>query len=294
MIYLILSIVCSSLLVVSFKLFDRNNIPVFPAIVFNYLAATATAFVFLPDKSSIYDGSILSNDWVPFALGLGSLFILIFNLTSKTTVQYGVSTASVAMKLGLVFPVMLAFLVYGESYNALKLLGIVLAFIAVILSSIKSNGKELNSSKSSFAILPMLVFIGSGACDSLTQFANKTYLTNSGMEEFSFFLFVAAALIGFILLMAQILTGKTKLTSKIIIGGTLLGIANYFSFLFILKALSAISWGSSVVFPVSNLGTVALTTIIGILFFKEQISKVNFTGLVFAAGAIVLIILSGH
>jgi multidrug transporter EmrE-like cation transporter len=48
------------------------------------------------------------------------------------------------------------------------------------------------------------------------------------------------------------------------------------------------------VFPVSNLGTVALTTIIGILFFNEKISKVNFTGLVFAAGAIVLIILSGN
>jgi len=294
MIYLLLSIICSSLLVVSFKIFDRNNIPIFPAIVFNYMAATATAFVFLPNKTSIYDGSILTNAWVPFALGLGSLFIFIFHLTSKTTVEYGVSTASVAMKLGLVFPVMLAFLVYGESFNALKLIGILLAFVAVVLSSIKSSEKSSSPTKSSFALLPMLVFVGSGACDSLTQFANKTYLTVNGMEEFSFFLFVAAALIGSLALAFQVISGKVKLTLSILIGGVLLGIANYFSFLFILKALSAVKWGSSVVFPISNLGTVALTTLIGILFFKEKISRINFVGLLAAAGAIVLIILSGQ
>jgi drug/metabolite transporter (DMT)-like permease len=292
MIYLLLSIICASLLVISFKLFDRNNIPVFPAIVFNYLAATTTAFIFLPNKLSIYDGSILSNNWIPFALGLGSLFILIFNLTSQTTVQYGVSTASVAMKLGLVFPVLLAFTIYGESYNTLQLFGILLAFVAVVLSSIKATDKSKETSKASFAILPMLVFVGSGTCDSLTQYANKTYLTNSGMEEFSFFLFVAAALIGTILLLVQILSGKVKLNRQIIIGGTLLGIANYFSYLFILKALSTVAWGSSVVFPISNLGTVALTTITGIFFFKEKLSKINFVGLFCALAAIVLIILS--
>jgi drug/metabolite transporter (DMT)-like permease len=46
------------------------------------------------------------------------------------------------------------------------------------------------------------------------------------------------------------------------------------------------------VFPISNLGTVAVATIAGILFFKEQISKINWLGLVFAVVSIVLIILS--
>jgi drug/metabolite transporter (DMT)-like permease len=219
------------------------------------------------------------------------MFIIIFNLTSITTVKYGVSTASVAMKLGLVFPVLLAFTVYGEEFNWMKLAGILFAFAAVILSSLKEEPKSPEH-KSSFAVLPVIVFLGSGACDSLTQFANKKYLSTGGMEEFSLFLFIAAALVGFGTLLFQFITGKAAFSFKSVIGGVLLGISNYFSFLFLLKALATVSWGSSVVFPVSNLGTVAAATFAGIIFFKEKLSKLNMLGLAFAVVSIVLIILS--
>src|SRR4051812_9217330 len=114
MIYLFLSIVCTALLILAFKIFERRGIPVFHAIVYNYLSATICAVMFLPDKSRLLSGQVLSSTWLPLSLVLGSMFIIIFNLISVTTVKYGVSTASVAMKLGLVFPVLLAFTMYGE------------------------------------------------------------------------------------------------------------------------------------------------------------------------------------
>lgn len=293
MIYLLLSIVFSAVLVLMFKVFDHKQVPVFQAIVVNYVSATLCAFVFLPDKTPVLNGSILQQNWLWLALLLGSLFFTVFNLVSKTTVRFGVSTASVAMKLGLVFPVLLAFTVYGENFNWLKLTGILLAFVAVILSSIKEE-HEVHKHSKWMVVLPFVTFLGSGLCDSLTQFANKRYVSSSGMEDFSFFLFVAAAFAGVVVLSVRMAAGKIKLPLNAVAGGIVLGIFNYFSFLFMLKALGAVTWGSSVIFPVMNLGTVAFASLAGVVFFREKISKVNLAGLFFAALSIGAILLSGN
>jgi drug/metabolite transporter (DMT)-like permease len=292
MIYLLLSIVCTAGLIFTFKILAIKNIPVFQAIVYNYLSATVCAFIFLPDKTTVTSGAVLSAPWLPLSLILGSMFILVFNLTSQATVKYGVSTTSVAMKLGLVFPVLLAFTLYGESFNWVKLAGILAAFVAVILSSLKEEEKSADH-HSSFAILPVVVFVGSGACDSFTQYANKTYLTNSGIEEFSLFLFIAAALAGSALFIFQLISQKAAFNLQSLIAGIILGIINYFSFLFLLKSLANLNWGSSVIFPISNLGTVLVATVAGIAIFKEKLTKTNLAGLGFAVLSIILIIASG-
>lgn len=291
MIFLLLSIVFTAGLIFTFKIFALKNIPVFQAIVYNYISATVCAYAFLPDKSQITSGAVLSAPWLPLSLVLGSMFILVFNLTSRATVKYGVSTASVAMKLGLVFPVLMAFIFYGEPFSWLKLAGILSAFVAVVLSSLKEEDKSATH-KSSFALLPVVVFLGSGACDSVTQYANKTYLSNAGMEDFSLFLFIAAGLAGSLTFIYQLATGQAVFNSKSLVGGIILGVINYFSFLFLLKALAHVSWGSAVVFPISNLGTVLVATLAGLIVFKEKITKINVLGLAFAVLSIVLIMLS--
>ena len=291
MIFLLLSIAFTAGLIFTFKIFALKNIPVFQAIVYNYISATICAFAFLPDKSQVTSGAVLSASWLPLSLVLGSMFILVFNLTSRATVRYGVSTASVAMKLGLVFPVLMAFTFYGEPFNWLKLAGILSAFVAVILSSLKEEDKSVTH-KSSFAVLPLIVFLGSGACDSVTQYANKTYLATGGMEEFSLFLFIAAGLAGITAFIYQLVTGQASFNGKSLLGGIILGVINYFSFLFLLKALATITWGSAVVFPLSNLGTVLVATLAGVAIFKEKITKINTIGLAFAVLSIVLIMLS--
>ena len=223
---------------------------------------------------------------------LGAMFIMVFNLTSLTTINFGVSTASVAAKLGLVFPVIFAFFLYGESFNFIKLAGILFAFVAVVLSSIKEKQAGHATVKKVLLFLPYAVFIGNGACDSVTQFVNKRYLMHEGIAEFAMFIFVAAGIIGCTILLFSIISGKSEFNFKSLVGGVALGIPNYLSFLFLLKALATLNWGSSVIFPVSNLGTVAVATVVSFVAFKERISKVNLVGLAFAAVAIILIVLS--
>lgn len=292
MVYLLLSIVCSAALVLMFKYFERSGTPVFQAIVVNYWVAAISGIIFLPEKQQLYNLSIFSLPWVPVSIVLGVMFISVFNLISSTTIRFGVSTASVASKLGLVFPVLLAFAWYGESFNSFKIVGIALAFVAVILSSLTENKPALNESKVSHAYLPFLVFIGSGACDAVTQYANKTYLMNTGMAEFALFIFLSAGTTGTLILAYRLVTGQSKLCAKSIGGGAVLGFINYFSFLFLLKALSAINWGSSIVFPLNNLGVVAFATVAGIILYKEKITKTNAIGLAFAAASIIVIVVS--
>lgn len=289
MLFLLLSIICASALVLFFKFFELNKVPMFQAIVFNYWSAGLCAFIFLQDRSTVYSGRIFHEPWILLALGLGSLFIVVFNLTSITTVRSGVSAASVASKLGLVFPVILAFVIYHEPISFLKIAGICLAFVAVILSSLKEE-KSHNTSHSMF--LPLLVFFGSGACDSFTQLAIKQYIGNSGIEEFTLMLFLSAALAGTILFLYNVLFRKTAVSFLSMKWGIMLGIVNYFSFLFLLKALSTLNWGSSVIFPLNNLGVVAFSTITGVLMYRENLNRSNLIGLLFAGIAIIAIAFS--
>ena len=290
--FLVLTCIFSAILILLFKAFERNNVPVFQAIVFNYCTAAICGFIFLPDYHTVISGDFLNQGWFPVAMLLGVLFIVVFNLTSLTAINFGVSTASVASKLGLVFPVLLAFFRYNESFNGIKLAGILFAFIAVVLSSIKEKRTTGIAVTASMALLPFVVFIGNGACDSITQFVNKRFLMHQGVPEFTMSIFASAGTAGLIVLSFRLITGRETLNFKSVVGGIILGIPNYLSFLFLLKALASLNWGSSVIFPVNNLGTVAVATVVSFIVFKERISKINMAGLAFAAVAIVLIMLS--
>ena len=112
-----------------------------------------------------------------------------------------------------------------------------------------------------------------------------------GNEEFAMFIFVAAGTTGLVILLTQIARGKMRVNIKSIIGGIALGVPNYFSYLFLLKALGSLNWGSSVIFPVTNLGTVVCASLGGFIIFKEKISTINLWGLVIAVAAILIIAL---
>jgi multidrug transporter EmrE-like cation transporter len=69
----------------------------------------------------------------------------------------------------------------------------------------------------------------------------------------------------------------------------MLGIPNYFSMYFLLKTLSAFHNTSAVVFPVNNIGILAASSLVSILFFKEKMNKLNWYGLLLSVVSIILI-----
>ena len=293
MIYLLLCIVCSSLLVFMFKVFDHYGIEAYPAIVFNYLTCVVCGFL-NSSSSPIHVLSVSAHaDWLWLGVLLGVTFIHVFSLTGITALRFGVSTATVAMKLGLVIPVMLAFFVYHEQITWYKVAGILCALVAVVLSSYKEIGEEEHHAKVKGAalLMPLLVFVTSGLCDSGAQLSDKVYFPNGGADYFVLIIFLCAALTGICYLSYNLLKGRVRLRWQQVVGGIALGIPNYGSLLFLMKALDKVEGGSSVVFPVTNIATVAGSTLLSVIFFREHLNKYNRLGLVFACLCIAFIYL---
>lgn len=288
MIFLLLSVLASTLIFVTFKLFERFKINILQAIVANYWVAFSTAIIAYRTSVSIVQ--LPQFGWFYYALALGALFILVFNLMAITTQQSGLSVVSVATKMSLVIPVLFGLFYYKESIGFLKLFGILLALTAVYLTSIRSKqGININRK---YILFPVLVFIGSGIIDTSIKFLEETFVAQNDIPLFSAVLFLAAGIVGIFILIIQAIRGNFKFEFKNIIGGICLGIPNYFSIYFLVKTLRSDILESSGIFTVNNVAIVTLSTLAGIILFKEKLSQRNWLGIIFAVIGIFLIAMS--
>ncbi|RLD41625.1 MAG: hypothetical protein DRI86_13060, partial [Bacteroidetes bacterium] len=79
---------------------------------------------------------------------------------------------------------------------------------------------------------------------------------------------------------------ELRLKIKEIGFGVLLGTFNFASTYFFLKSLDY--FPSSLYFSIYNLSFIALSAIIGLVIYKEKLSKINFAGLIIAAIAVMM------
>ena len=232
---------------------------------------------------------IVSSKWIYGALGLGFLFIAIFNVMALTAQRNGLSVASVASKMSVIIPIIFGIYVYNEGVGAQKIIGIVLALVSVYLSSIKSKNID-NPTKGLW--LPILLFFGSGVIDTSIKYIETTYLPGNSIPIFSATIFAIAFVIGSTILIVKAIRKPFRFPVKAIIGGVILGITNYFSIYYLLKALNHESLESSTLFTVNNVSIVMISTLLGLIFFKEKISKINWAGIILAIISIVIVTLA--
>ena len=90
----------------------------------------------------------------------------------------------------------------------------------------------------------------------------------------------------------MIVTKKTKLQLVNIGCGLILGLFNFGNILFYLKAHKALVTNPSTVFAAMNLGVIVVGSLIGILVFKEKLTKLNYFGIALALCAVILITIS--
>lgn len=287
MIFIILAILCSSLNVLLFKFFEKIQVDSFQAIVFNYFTCVLAGYLTIESGFQFDSQTMLS--WLPYALVIGTTFIGSFYLIALTTLRNGVSVAAIANKLSMVIPIIVAFVLYKEPATWNKIIGILLAIIAVFASSIKTTkGTDSQPIKASYLWLPLTVFLLGGTIDALIGFLEKRVLQPGDESPFLIFTFGVAAIIGVFLLGSYILNKKGKITLKNVIAGFLLGFPNYGSMYFFLKAISHSQMDQSALFPIINIGVVSFSTIAAYLIFKEKISTLNVIGIIIALFAILL------
>ncbi len=281
MINLILSVFFSSSLYVIFKYFEKYKINTLQAIITNYVIACTCGVLFYKGKVDVT--TIHEQPWFIGAIILGFLFIAIFNLMALTSQKNGLSVASVSGKMAVVIPIIFAVIVYKEQLTLLNSLGILIALFAVYFTSVKETTIAFNKKT---LIYPVLLFFGSGIIDTFIKYMETNYVTNS---EVPFFLSIVFGIAGLAGLVTLLIKGDLKIEFKNIIGGIILGVPNYFSMAYLIKALQNENLNSSTIFTINNVAIVALTTLFAIVFFKEKLSKKNWLGIVLAIISILFV-----
>lgn len=287
MIYLLLSILASTAILILFKLFDRYSVNTHQAIVINYITACVSGLITY--NAPLHISEIISAKWFFGALGLGFLFIFIFNVMALTAQRNGLSVASVAAKMSVIIPVVFGIYVYKEGYGTQKIIGIILALIGVYLTSIKSKS-SINTNKG--LLLPLILFLGSGIIDTSIKFLETRYVAKNGIPIFSATIFFFAGIIGAGFLIKMSLKKSYKFDVKSIYGGVALGIVNYASIYYLLKALQFEGTESSTIFTINNVAIVMLSTLIGLILFHEKLYIKNWIGIIAAIASIVMVTLA--
>ncbi|WP_299440486.1 EamA family transporter [uncultured Aquimarina sp.] len=288
MTYLLLSIVASSWILITFKLFAKYNVDILQAIIVNYVAACVCGLIAYTEPIKIY--SITQSNWFYGTIILGFIFILVFNFMAITAQKNGLSVAAVASKMSVAIPVIFGIIVYQESTEVLKIIGIIIALIAVYMTSIKTVGGI--SIKKEYLIYPLLVFFGGGIIDTSLKFMETNYVSKMDIPIFSATIFGFAAILGALTLVYKATRTTLKISTKNIIAGICLGVPNYFSIYFLIQALRNENMDSSTTFIINNVAILLVSTFVGILFFKEKLILKNWIGIILAIISILLVTFS--
>lgn len=283
MIFLLLSIICSVTVGVMLKLAKRYQINIMQAVTWNYLFAIALSFIFFKPQL----GTVSFSSGMPIYLALGVLLPIIFLVQGLAVLHSGLARTDIAQRLSLFLSLCAAYFLFNESFNRLKYVGLIIGFAAIICTMYRKT--ETISTKRSWLYL-LLVFAGFGAIDVLFKMVSQ--LTTVPYTTSLFIIFCISFLLSLAYILYLYAIKKTKLQFINFICGAVLGLFNFGNILFYLKAHKAMADNPSTVFAAMNMSVIIAGSLIGIVVFKERLTKLNYVGLFLALIAVTLITLA--
>jgi len=284
MIYIAISIILFNILVVLFKLFEKYNIDNLQALISNYFISALLSLLLLSENDNIQ--SSIESEWFIHAIILGTLFISIFNIYALGIQKIGIATSSVINKMSFVIPVVFSIIFYENEVFSLSILfGVLLALLGIYLSS--TNNSSFNFDKKYLWII-LIIFFGQGFVDIVLN-DSKFYITKDENILFFLILFISATTAGILILFAKKQISHIKI--KNLLWGAIFGIPNFFSIFYFLKALQSDYFidKSYLIFPLTSVGIVVTTTFLGMLIYKEILTKRNLIGITIAVISILII-----
>lgn len=285
MIYLLLCILSSTAILIIFKLLGKASTKTFPVIVINYLVASVLGYGlndFNADVATVY-----STPWFPLAVIIGVFFVVGFYLIAKSSQKAGIAVTSVASKMSVIIPIVFS-IVYdsNDKLTFIKTAGVICALIAVVLTVYRKRGLDVNVK---YIYLPIILFLSMGIIDSIVRYSQYKYINDSILPFFTATLFSIAAIAGILFSVIRRYPAAWFLNGKTLIFGTLLGLANFGSIYFIIKALNQQVFAGSIVYGINNIGIVGLSVVLAQLLFNEKLNRINWIGIGLAIAAIVIL-----
>ena len=279
MIALFLTILCSSSIALILKYNDTRGGNPLLLLAGNYLIAALISLVYIiTDHSASF-----SFETFIFGVMLALLFVASFFAFAKAVSAAGTALATVSSRLSVIVPLLLSIYIFNEQPRIFQTVGIIIAIITIFLFyfSLKTDGSKKLHFIDYFYLLAVLIGIG------LNDFAMKIFQQWRPLAEKPFFLltiFSSATIYTFIVVLYK----RLRFDRTVLVRGGILGIPNMFSTFFILLALAQLP--AVVVYPITNIGIILLTTLGAALLWKE---KLNYYGKWALVSGIIAIIFLG-
>lgn len=276
MINLLLAIASSSLVSIVMRTSEKYTKGNHGMLAVNYVICTLMAAFY-----SGFGNLFPKMDGIGFTLGLGIgtgiLYLAGLLLVQLNIRKNGVVLSAIFQKLGLIVQVLISIVFFKERPEVVQILGLIICLAAIVLINFEKEQTVIN-----FKLGLLLILLVSGLCDGMSKIHEE--LGNIALSEHFLFYTFGVALI---LCVIFILVKKEKVGWKDVGFGVLLGVPNYFSARFLLKALNDIA--AVIVFPTFSVATVVVITLTGLLIFKEKISKKQWIGIGMILIALVLL-----
>ncbi|MBQ1888062.1 MAG: EamA family transporter [Firmicutes bacterium] len=270
MIYLILSILCSTLMSVLMRWFEDRISERMVMFITNYFVCIGLARWYMgaqplfPDSGSL--GFTLLCGFISGVFFLVSLAISQWNFATS-----GIILSSTFSKLGVLVPTSMAVIVFGERPGILQILGFALAIASIFLINSdggRGNLTELGKTKDP-KLLKLMLFanlFASGMTSAMSNIFDKMG-EGSMKDHFLFYNFCFAMLST----LAVLVVKRTPVKLYDVIAGVIIGVPNYYSARFMLYSLTTVP--ATVAFPVNCIGTMLALFIAGSLLFGERLSQ---------------------
>ena len=209
-------------------------------------------------------------------------------LLAFTAQRAGVSVAVLASRLSVAIPVLLAFLLYGDSVNLLKIVGLLGALVSLYLSS--TAGGTINAvGPFSGKFLPLVVFICFGFHFSLLKFVQEFYLDENSYHPYVMLSFFFAFWVSVSVVLLKVFLEAADFRFGHLIWGVLLGAVNYGAVYFLVRILSLDGWESSQIFPTYSVGVLVVSSLLALLLFSERLPGPKRLGLLVGLVAVALL-----
>lgn len=322
MVYLALAVGCSLAIGMIFKHAGRLTMDRTALLTVNYLAAVAVAGgLLLIGTRAPGEGLVFSPTLLGLGIGTGALLIAGFFVLSVATDVAGMSLAIGVMRVSVVIPFLVSWLVWKETPTLGQGIGLLLASAAFFMiarkeaepapvpAGVGTEGESEAESGSSplpepsavtdavadavqdtdpkvFGVLA-LTFLSGGAVDVTMKTFEEVYGADNSRVLFLLLAFGIAFLIGLAVVLWRGFRKGIWPDRRTILWGVLLGVINYGSLEFILRAIEQLP--GTVVFPLNNIAIVVLAAVLGVYVWGERLSTTNRVGLGLAVIALVLL-----
>ena len=295
--FLIIATVLTAMFSIVFKIYDRKGIDANQGIFFNYLTAFILGTLFSLRGEVVVNP--LKSDWLIDVIVLGLIFMAGMVFLSASTKRVGVAISTVCSRASMVIPIIVSYMfIEGSAKPKWLLIGLVM--IAMFLT-IWTDKPESNHKYTLLDILaPITVFLMFGASNAYLKVLQHRVTVNdtaAGLSEqvinseislvTASVFFVAMLLCSYSFFKKGEDGKRSPILLKNVIGGVALGVINYFCTFTLMLAMKTID--SSLLFPIHNIGIVAIGAFVGWLAYGEKLRPHQVLGIVLAAVSIALL-----